>query len=209
MKGIKNIIFDLGGVIFHIEYERTVKAFKELGIENIRNLYSQLEQHHLFDQLETGKITRKQFVEKLKKYCKKEVSEEQIIAAWNALLIDLPAENLDLLKELKNHYRLFLLSNTNEIHLHALQMIINEAHGIENLSDFFEKDYYSHLIGYRKPEEMAFRHILEEHELKPEETLFIDDSPQHLVTAKEMGINTLLKPPQQPLKDFLAEKGIF
>jgi len=189
MTSYKNIIFDLGGVILNIDYNLTAKAFKKLGIENYNELYTQFNQISLFDDLEIGKITPNIFRTKIKELCKINISDTKIDNAWNAMLLDFPKERLDLLNKLKNKYRLFLLSNTNEIHLIDYQKQLQDKFNINNLGEFFEKEYYSHVVGLRKPNREIFEMVLNENNLIASETLFIDDSIQHIEGAKLVGIN--------------------
>ena len=116
LKGVKNILFDLGGVLFHIDYNRTIDAFKELGITNFKKYFTQHQQCELFDAFETGKISAELFVKTIQKLSAN-CANQEIIDAWNAMLVDLPKENLNFLVALSENYRLFLLSNTNEIHI--------------------------------------------------------------------------------------------
>jgi glucose-1-phosphatase len=123
-KGIKNIIFDLGGVILNIDYNRTANAFRQLGCENFDELYSQQKQSGLFDEFETGKISPQAFINELLRVLPKGISAKQVIDAWNAMLIDLPKVRLEKLLEHKQNYRTFLLSNTNAIHEEAFTRLI-------------------------------------------------------------------------------------
>jgi glucose-1-phosphatase len=191
-KGIKNIIFDLGGVILNIDYNRTAKAFKQLGCENFDEHYSQQKQSGLFDEFEIGKISPQAFINELLRVLPKGISAKKAIDAWNAMLIDLPKARLEKLLEHKQNYRTFLLSNTNAIHEEAFTRLINLQHNISSFNDYFEHVYFSHHIGLRKPYIAVFDFVLEQHALIPEETLFIDDSPQHLLGAKQLGINVVL-----------------
>lgn len=191
MKGIKHIIFDLGGVILNIDYKLTENAFIKSGITNFAELYSQASQTTLFSDLETGAISADIFIEKLMQSASINLSEEQIAEAWNAMLLDIPVRRLQILQQLRLHYDLFLLSNTNEIHERAFNKILMTAHGIPNIGVFFDKVYFSHRVGLRKPGEEIFKRILEENNLLPSETLFIDDSEQHIETAKRLGLQTI------------------
>ena len=113
---IKNIIFDLGGVILNIDYQLTVTAFKEIGFDGFENAYSQAAQHQLFDKLETGIISPQEFRDGIRKVAQKDLSDAEIDYAWNKIILDLPAARIALLNQLKTRYRCFLLSNTNKIH---------------------------------------------------------------------------------------------
>jgi len=185
------IIFDLGGVILNIDYHRTILAFKKLGINNFDDIYTQAQQNHIFDKFETGQITPQEFREYVKSVANKSLSNQQIDNAWNAMLLDLPKYRIDLLNQLKKEYPIFLYSNTNAIHLKAFKNIIKQQYGDENLlENTFNKTYYSHLIGKRKPNTDGFKQIITENNLTPNKTLFIDDSQQHIEGANKIGLQT-------------------
>ena len=188
MKNIKSIIFDLGGVLLNICYQNTIDEFEKLGVDNSSNFYSKKIQTTIFDLLETGKISKNEFVNAINKSCKS-VTTEQILYAWNSMLLDLPKNRTTLLKNLKEKYQLFLLSNTNSIHIKEFKSRLGEEKYLE-FYNLFEKVYYSHKIGVRKPNTEAFLLVLDENNLKEKEVLFIDDSPQHIDGAKELGIHT-------------------
>lgn len=191
MENIKNIIFDLGGVILNIDYSLTEKAFYQLGIHDFKEIYSQLQQSQLFDLFETGKITEKDFIENLQLKTGNKIDTDLLISAWNAMLLDLPLRRLQILQQLQLHYKTFLLSNTNMIHEREFNKTLKSLTGFSSLSVFFDKVYFSHQIGLRKPDAAVFELILTENQLSPQETLFIDDSWQHIETAKSLGINTI------------------
>ncbi len=184
----KHIIFDLGGVILNINYQLTIDAFKKLGIVNFEALFTQAEQIGLFDQMDTGEISPQEFRHNIRKLASMPLSDEAIDDAWNALLLDLPPIRINLLKRVKEHYQTFLLSNTNAIHMKSYNQMLQNTFGLKNLSSFFNKEYYSHLIHMRKPHAEAFEIILRENDLQPHETIFIDDSIQHVEGAKKLGI---------------------
>lgn len=204
MKGIKHIIFDLGGVILNIDYQRPQVAFKNLGIADVEQLYSKKNQTILFDQLETGKINEKEFVTEIQQLANVPLQYHDIIEAWNSILLDFPLRRLQLLQQLQLHYNTFLLSNTNEIHEMAFNRILQETCGYPNLGVFFDKVYLSHRVGLRKPDKAIFELVLQENGLKAEETLFIDDSPQHIASASTLGIQTI-----HMTDDMSMEESIF
>ena len=191
MQGIKHIIFDLGGVLLNIDYTLTEKAFIGAGISNFPKLYSQLQQSDLFDRFEMGQMTREEFITGMQQAAITPITEKQIIDAWNAMLLDFPVRRLQLLQQLRLYYDLFLLSNTNEVHEDAFNEILMNTHGIPNIGVFFDKVYFSHRVGMRKPMKEIFLRVLNDNDLKPANTLFIDDSPQHIAEAKELGIQTI------------------
>lgn len=194
---IKNIIFDLGGVIMDVDYQKTIDEFKKLGIKNVESKYTQARQVPDFDQLDTGKISPGEFRNRIRAHSNNELTDKQIDRAWNAMLLDFRRERFILLKELRKHYKTFLLSNTNAIHLDCFMEKLRQTMGIDDLSDYFIEDYYSHRIGLRKPDREVYEYILNRHGLLPEETLFIDDSPQHVEGARKTGLQAHhLEPPQ-------------
>jgi HAD superfamily hydrolase (TIGR01509 family) len=186
----KNIIFDLGGVILDIDYNLTIKAFKDLGIENAETLYSKVSQVKLFDELEKGNISEKDFYSAMREIAQAALSDDQIRKAWNAILIDLPVENVNLLEKLKLNHRLFLLSNTNIIHEKAYKEMITKKYGSFVFDELFEKMYLSHHIHMRKPDKKIFNFVIQDARLNPEETIFIDDSPQHVEAGIKAGITS-------------------
>lgn len=201
---IQHIIFDLGGVILNIDYLKTEAAFKAIGFPNFDELYTQFKQSPLFVQFEKGEITGEAFLAELKRYGQKTVGNQDLINAWNAMLLDLPLPHLTYLERLKPHYRLFLLSNTNEIHYENFFNHVESKIGRRDLAPYFENEYYSHQLGKRKPDEEVFHHILEAESIQPDNTLMIDDSPQHLEAAKDLGFQTWYKSQEQNLEEALG-----
>ncbi len=189
-KNYKNIIFDLGGVILNIDYSLTVDEFIELGITDFNKLFTQAKQNHFFDLVDKGSISSDDFRTEMKKHLKSSVEDYKIDEAWNAMLLDLPNERLDLLSQIKTTHRIFLLSNTNKIHIDAFHLYLEKDFGIPDLSAYFEKMYFSYKVGMRKPDAEIFKLVLHENNLQPHETLFIDDSVQHIEGAKKLGIET-------------------
>ena len=188
MKNIKAIIFDLGAVILNINYQNTIDEFSKLGVKNASTFYSKKAQANLFNQIETGSITAEEFLAELQKETTG-ATIKQVKQAWNSMLLDLPKERIVLLKNLTQDYSIFLLSNTNAIHISAIKKYLGE-NTYTNFYTLFNKVYYSHEIGFRKPNKEPFQLILKENNLKANEVLFIDDSTQHIKAAKELGLNT-------------------
>lgn len=189
LKGIEAIIFDLGGVILNLDYNLTIEAFKNLGRDNFEKLYTQSNQDKIFDLFEIGAITPEEFREYLRQFFTDEISDFEIDAAWNAMLLDLPVARIKLLNELKKEYPIYLFSNTNAIHYINFKNYLNDNFGNSNLlEDTFNQAYFSHLAKVRKPNAAAFEMVLNDHQLKPQSTLFIDDSLQHIEGAKKVGI---------------------
>ncbi|MBX7181828.1 MAG: HAD family phosphatase [Bacteroidia bacterium] len=185
---VETIIFDLGGVLLNIDYYLTQNAFEQLGVLHFDQAYSQAKQSSLFDDLETGKLNPDQFRDEARRILVPGLSNKQIDSAWNAMLLDLPAIRVQLLKNIRNKYRTFLLSNTNKIHYDAYTKYLEQAHGFVDFAELMEKQYLSFQIGLRKPNADCFQLILDENKLNPNTTLFIDDSIQHVEGAKAVGL---------------------
>ena len=191
-KPFEAIIFDLGGVILNIDYELTTSAFQRLGFNTFGKSYSQVGQNMLFDAFEKGQVTAPDFRVQLQKLGQFNASEQAIDDAWNAMLLDLPAERLELLLELASKYKLFLLSNTNIIHITESSNYLTRRYGMNDLSSVFRKEYLSFEVGMRKPDAEIFELVLKENQLHPSSTLFIDDSIQHIEGAKKCGLQARL-----------------
>ena len=187
MKKCKAIIFDLGAVILNINYQNTIDEFTKLGVNNAATFYSKKVQTNLFNQIETGMISSNEFLKALQKETKN-ANINQVEKAWNAMLLDLPEERIQLIKKLKKNHSVYLLSNTNAIHIDAFKKQLGNKKWLA-FCKLFDKMYLSHELGLRKPDVKIFEYILNEQKLKAEEVFFIDDSPQHIASAKKIGIH--------------------
>jgi len=208
MKQIKNIIFDLGGVIINLDIHKTIYKFNKLTETPFESVYSQIQQNQIFDLFDKGMITESDFFEEIKKLIKTNNNNQELIAAWNAMLLDFPLERLSLLETLKPKYRLFLLSNTNETHINAFEADLFKTSGSKNLEPYFEKVYYSCRMGMRKPDQIIFEEVLKENKLIAQETLFIDDTQQHVDGACKTGIHGRLLHKNKEVKSLLLELGL-
>lgn len=186
----KNIIFDLGGVLINIDYNLTAQAFSTLGINDFQEQFSKAAQTKLFDLYEKGLISSQEFRNQIKSVISAATDDSTIDEAWNAMLLDFPLERLNFLQKVKQTHRTFLLSNTNDIHIQKINTDLKAEYGIPDLSGHFEKIYLSYEVNMRKPDAEIFELVLSQNNLNPAETLFIDDSPQHIETAKKLGIQT-------------------
>jgi putative hydrolase of the HAD superfamily len=185
MKDIKNIILDLGGVLFDLNYEKTNEEFGKLGLSNA---FTKANQIDIFDEIEEGKISPAEFFDGINSLSGKNHNHDVIKVAWNIMLLGMPKTRLALLVNLKSKYRMFLYSNTNQIHIERVYKMLEEQLGIKNLDAYFEVVYLSNTLGIRKPKAEGFKYIVKTHQLKGEETLFIDDSPQHIEGALKANI---------------------
>ena len=187
----KNIIFDLGVVILELDYNRTAEAFKKLGVLHFDEIYSKIKQDDFFDRFETGNLSDEEFRATLRKHIPKPVSDSEIDDAWNAMLLTIPETTFELLRNIGSKKRIFLLSNTNHIHVRAFTKIIDRQFGFRNFEKLFEKTYYSCNMNMRKPNLDIFDFVVRENHLNVDETLFIDDSPQHVEGARKYGLTAL------------------
>ncbi|MCO6496481.1 MAG: HAD family phosphatase [Chitinophagaceae bacterium] len=192
MQGIKNIIFDLGGVLFDIDHSRAERAFEELGLTEFEKLYSQAEAGEIFQRLEKGTIILPEFYEAIRNVSGLSLSNRQIDDAWNSLLLDFRESSLEYLNRLRSRYSLFLLSNTNEIHVNAIRAIYNKKPRPQSFESLFQRCVYSFQTGTRKPDVECFEWILEKESLNPGETLFIDDSSQNIIGSEKAGMKGIL-----------------
>lgn len=198
------IIFDLGGVLLNLDYDLTEKAFISLGMADFGESYSQLQQTHLFDRFEKGEVSSFHFVNQLLDRLPPGTTANQVVHAWDAMILDFPVKRLQFLEELSNKYRIFLLSNTNDLHIDAVRRSLEKSVGHRNLEQYFEKTYFSSAIGMRKPDSEIFAFVCTENNLDPAKTIFIDDSPQHIEGAKAVGIQAILLGKNQDVSSLFA-----
>ncbi len=209
MKNIKNIIFDYGNVIFNIDFAKVAEAWKKLGVTNAHEFYGHKQQDAVFNAIEKGEISPAKFRDRIREITQKPgLTDAQIDNAWNAIFIGIPKGNHELLLQLKSKYRTFLLSNINAIHYDYVHDYLKREFNMESNEHLFEKTYYSHLTGKRKPEVEIFEQVLQENKLNPAETLFIDDSPQHLETAKKLGMQTYLMTAPDTIQQYFKTNGL-
>ena len=190
MKRINALLFDLGGVIVDLDYNKTIEAFEAIGLEDAEHLYNQFNQSKIFDEFEIGSISREEFMGLLQEKIPQKVSQSKIKEAWNAMILGFEKSKLEQIKRYCEKIPCYLLSNTNEIHLEYIQTLLQEV-PFKNLELLFTKCYYSHIIGRRKPHRETFEWVLNDMGSSPEEVLFIEDSPQHIRGAEKAKIKTL------------------
>ncbi|MEO8820521.1 MAG: HAD family phosphatase [Ginsengibacter sp.] len=201
MQNIENIIFDLGGVLLDIDYNRTRDEFEKLGVTRFNEMYSQANADRLFQKLETGTIDEEDFYKELNHSSGMNLSPDEIKKAWNAMLLTFREDSLQFLDQLKNKYRIFLLSNTNKIHFASFDEIYYQTKRSKKFEEFFDKIFYSFEIGLRKPDATCYKWVLKDLNLNPERTLFIDDSIDNINGANSVGIQTLLLSPGKRIEN--------
>lgn len=191
LSGIKNIIFDLGKVILNLDFNASIKAFQNLGLnKDVLERQQQAYADPVFYNLEVGRVSAEEFHKKVRLLLNNPgASDGQIDDAWSAMILDIPANRVKTLQRLSKDYRLFLFSNTNEIHISRLLVEFREEHGLD-FTSLFEKVFYSHEIHARKPDIEAFEKVIRLARVLPEETLFVDDLEKNIVAAKHAGLKT-------------------
>ncbi len=189
LTGIKNIILDLGGVIINLNPEATINSFKRIFNDQFDAMQKDLHQKNVLDKFETGELSLDEFILFFQTH-QPTLSSEKIINSWNSMLLDIPKERLALIQNLSKRHRVFLLSNTNPIHLEFIDNYVRLNFELSSMATPFEKAYYSHQMGLRKPDPKIFETIIEDKNLLTDETLFIDDSEQHIITAKQLNLKT-------------------
>lgn len=192
MQKIKNVVFDLGGVILDVDYNLTRIAFEKLGVTHFDEMYSQTTADQLFQKLETGKISETDFHAELNRCIGLHLSAKEINQAWNAMLLTFREDSLQFLDELSSRYKLFLLSNTNYIHMDAFKKIFHQRKRNKSFEEYFTSAFYSCEIGLRKPDAVCYQWLLQTIKMDPQNTLFIDDSIKNIEGAKNEGMQTIL-----------------
>lgn len=195
---IRNIIFDWGGVLIDLDTEGCIEAFRRLGAD-VKALLTGTNELGVFSAYESGALDTAGFHQEIRRIIGKEVSDEEIDKAWNTQLKSIPAGKLDLLLELKAHYNLYLLSNTNELHwLCGTKAFRYKGHEVQ---DYFKQIFLSFRMHLAKPDPQIFLTALKEAGLKAEETLFVDDSPVNCQAAASAGLHTFHYVPGNDLNE--------
>lgn len=188
---IKNIVFDLGGVIMTLDPAEALHRFKALGLSDAERYLDSYTQSGIFGNLEEGKITAEDFRSKLSSLTGHELTFDECRHAWLGYRKDVPQRNLDLLKELRaKGYRLILLSNTNPFMMDWALSCEFDGKG-SSLNDYFDALYLSYRLGIMKPAPDFFRQVLDNENILPEETLFVDDGPRNVEAAGKLGFMTM------------------
>lgn len=204
---IENILFDLGGVLLTIDMYKTTGAFTSLGWQQASMHSISNSGYPVFENLETGKDNAEQFRENIRKVLPGKASDEEIDQAWNAMLVDFPSDILKYVESLKPRFKLYLLSNTNELHVKRFCEMFHAKFGY-HFENLFVKAYFSNEIGFRKPDSRAYISVLNDAGIRPEDTLFVDDLKLNTEAAGQLGFNVLHIEPGKLLEylpDFLGK----
>jgi glucose-1-phosphatase len=194
MTPVKNIIFDLGNVLYDIDFNIMYDQFRELGIPDFQNHYTLNQSDELFFDLEKGFIDEVAFCNRFNQLYNLSLSHDQIIKAWNSLLKGYRKESMDWIKANQQKFPIFLFSNTNQIHFDFfIPQFEREIGG--DFEQLFKTPYYSHKMGMRKPDPASFQYILDQEGLIAAETLFIDDNEPNVIAAASVGLQVLYLQP--------------
>lgn len=200
---IKNLLFDLGGVIMNLRRDQCVSAFRDLGMSDPNAFLGEYSQNGPFAGIEDGSLTAEEFHAEIRRIIgKPELTDEQIDDAFGRFLAGIPKQRLENLRELRRHYRIYMLSNTNPIMWHngIAKAFAAEGYDVTWYFDGIVRSYKAHAM---KPSEAIFRYAENELRIKPEETLFLDDSQSNLDAANRLGYHTLLVAPGNEFFDLL------
>jgi len=202
----RNLLFDFGNVIIDIDVPGTIDRLKALTNKDSAE--------KVFDEAllkyETGKINTDIFINTLLSQCGPKVQALDIIEAWNSMLIGIPDYRLEMLAMLRPRYNLYLLSNTNELHIEWITRYLKKKFNILDFEkQYFDGVYYSHLVKDRKPNPSIYQHIMTDASLTPSLTLFMDDVQVNLDSASQLGFGTHLVTAQEDIAEYLKSEGFY
>ena len=187
-KNIKNIVFDLGGVLVDLDFKAAINGLQQAGFANVKEQLYALDQGGLFPKFELGEMTADEFRTAIRENSTVTLTDEEVDNLWNLMLLEIPREKLELILELRSKYMVYLLSNTNAIHWDYVCKNAFNYRGFR-MEDYFEETFLSFEMHLAKPNKAIFEKVLSEANLLPEETLFIDDSEANCKAAEEVGIH--------------------
>jgi putative hydrolase of the HAD superfamily len=195
MQPVKNIIFDFGNVLFDLDLPAVERNLKLLSGGNFAAAKEKLYRERIFELYEVGGLSTEEFVDAIRFAAEPSLKKEQVIAAWNSIFLGMPRPRFEMLLRLREHYKVFLLSNINDLHATWIDAYMAHEHGIGDFhARYFDGVYYSHLIRLRKPDREVYEYVLADAELIAEETLFFDDMEINVEAAKQLGIRGILHP---------------
>ena len=188
-KNIKNIVFDLGGVLVDLDFKNAINGLQQAGFANVKEQLQAFDQDGIFQKFELGEINADEFRTAIRENSTVTLTDEEVDTLWNSMLLEVPRKKLELILELRGKYMVYLLSNTNSIHW---DYVCNNAFNYRGfrVNDYFEETFLSFEMHLAKPDKAIFEKVLQDANLLPEETLFIDDSEANCKAASELGIHT-------------------
>jgi len=200
---ISTLIFDFGGVLIDLDMNQSILNFKKLGVENVENYLSNFGQSGFFMQLEKGKISTEEFRSEIRKMTTNTITDKEIDDAWNAFLVRIPSEKLDIVYQLRKKFRVIMLSNTNAIHFpYAEQTFFSYKN--RGIDEYFDKCYRSYDMKMAKPDAEIFEAILNQEQVAPNQCLLLDDGPKNIEQAQKLGFQTYFVDPKEDLSFLLT-----
>ena len=188
-KNIKNIVLDLGGVLVDLDFKSAINGLQKAGFANVKEQLQAFDREGIFQKFELGEMTAEEFRSAIRENSTVTLTDEEVDALWNLMLLEIPREKLELILDLRGKYMVYLLSNTNSIHWDYVCKNAFNYRGFR-VNDYFEKTFLSFEMHLAKPDKAIFEKMLEDANLLAEETLFIDDSEANCKAAAEVGIHT-------------------
>ena len=187
-KNIKNIVFDLGGVLVDLDFKSAINGLQKAGFANVKEQLQAFDREGIFQKFELGEMTAEEFRSAIRENSTVTLTDEEVDALWDLMLLEIPREKLELILDLRGKYMVYLLSNTNSIHWDYVCKNAFNYRGFR-VSDYFEKTFLSFEMHLAKPDKAIFEKMLEDANLLAEETFFIDDSEANCKAAAEVGIH--------------------
>ena len=187
-KNIKNIVFDLGGVLIDLDFKSAINGLQKAGFTNVKEQLQAFDREGIFQKFELGEISADEFRASIRENSNVSLTDEEVDSLWNLMLLEIPREKLELILDLRSKYMVYLLSNTNSIHWDYVCKNAFNYRGFR-MDDYFEETFLSYEMHLAKPDKAIFEKILNDANLLPEETLFIDDLEANCKAAEEVGIH--------------------
>lgn len=204
MQTVKNIIFDFGNVLFDLDLPSIERHFRQYFGEKMEAASEKFRRDRVFERYETGSLGTEEFADTLRFASDPPLSREQIVTAWNSIFIGMPRARFDMLLDLRRRYKVFLLSNINDLHAAWIDAYMLREHGIPDFQTrYFDAVYYSHLIRLRKPDREIYEYVLADTGLVPEETVFFDDMEVNVEAARQVGIQGILHLPGKEIREIV------
>jgi len=200
---ISTLIFDFGGVLIDLDMNQSILNFKKLGVENVENYLSNFGQSGFFMQLEKGKISAEEFRSEIRKMTTNTITDKEIDDAWNAFLVRIPSEKLDIVYQLRKKFRVIMLSNTNAIHFPYAERTFF-SYKNRGIDEYFDKCYRSYDMKMAKPDAEIFEAILSQEQVAPNQCLLLDDGPKNIEQAQKLGFQTYFIDPKEDLSFLLT-----
>jgi glucose-1-phosphatase len=205
---IETIIFDFGGVIIDIDPELTMKEFGKLGARKLDAEHMNEFVTNIIRKFEKGILTPESFRRRASEFLGIKVSDQEFDDAWNALLYDIPQKRIKAIEDAKKHYQIFLLSNSNEIHYDLYVRDLQLRFGYHEFDELFDKSYFSFDMHLAKPDSLVYYFILNQHDLDPSKTLFIDDNKENIIPAQKLGMCTYHLEKPEKLRNLFGDDGL-